>query len=146
MPREKGGRGQRSIEGEYKVTKMKAAVKVYRNGDPAMAMAMSLIKHVLKRVRISLEMSCPWVTNQEKKEEEKATKYGSLRWELKQKYQGYEVKQYKIIKEVSGGWCRDLEVELKELVGIKSKGALHNMQKAVIPVTLNISRTFKVAT
>ena len=36
MPREKGGRGLRSIEEEYKVRKIKAAVKLYRNGDPAM--------------------------------------------------------------------------------------------------------------
>ena len=39
MPREKGGRGLLSIEEEYKVTKIKAAVKPYRNGDSAMAMA-----------------------------------------------------------------------------------------------------------
>ena len=32
------------------------------------------------------------------------------------------------------------------VVGSKSKGVLHNMQKAVISGTLNISRTFKVAT
>ena len=38
MPREKGGRGLLSIEEEYKVTKIKTAVKLYRNGDPAMAM------------------------------------------------------------------------------------------------------------
>ena len=44
-----------------------------------------------KRV-ITLEMSCRWVTNREKKEEEKTTKYGPLRWKLKQKYQGYEVR------------------------------------------------------
>ena len=49
-------------------------------------------KHVLKRV-ITLEMSCPWVTNREKKKEEKTTKYGPLRWELKQNYQRYKVKQ-----------------------------------------------------
>ena len=48
--------------------------------------------------------------------------------------------------DVLGGWCRDLEVELKELVGSKSKIVLHNMQKAVISGTLNISRTFKLAT
>ena len=42
MPREKGGRGLRSIEEEYKVTKIKAAVKLYSNGDPAMAMVPSL--------------------------------------------------------------------------------------------------------
>lgn len=41
------------------------------------------------------------------------------------------MKQYNIIMDVLGGWCRDLEVELKELVRSKSKGVLHNMQKAV---------------
>ena len=86
-----------------------------------------IIKNASKRV-ITLEMSCPWVTNREKKKEEKITKYGPLRWELKQKYQGYKVKQYNIKMDVLGGWCRDLEVELKELVGSKSKGVLHNMQ------------------
>ena len=44
---------------------------------------------------------------------------------------------------VLGGWCPDLEVELKELVGGRSKVVLHNMPKAVISGTLNISRTFK---
>ena len=38
MSREKGGRGLRSIEEEYKVRKIKAAVKLYGNGDTAMAM------------------------------------------------------------------------------------------------------------
>ena len=71
-------------------------------------------------------MSCPWVTNWEKKEEEKTTKYGPLRWELKQKDQGYEVKQYNIIMDVLRGWYQDLEVKLKKLVGSKSKGVLHN--------------------
>ena len=37
MSREKGGRGLRSIEEEYKVRKIKAAVKLYGNGDSAMA-------------------------------------------------------------------------------------------------------------
>ena len=88
-------------------------------------------------------MSCPWVTNREKKEEEKTAKYGPLRWELTPKCQGYEVKQYNIIMDVLGGWCRDLEVKLKELVGSKSKGDLHNMQKAVLSGTINIGPTFK---
>ena len=104
-----------------------------------------IINHESKRV-ITLEMSCPGATNRQKKREEKTTKYGLLRWELKQKYQGYEVKQYKYVMDVLGGWCRDLEAELKELVGSKSKGVLHNMQKAVISRALNIPRTFKVAT
>ena len=37
-----------------------------------------IINHESKRV-ITLEMSCPRVTNREKKEEEKTTKYGPLR-------------------------------------------------------------------
>ena len=103
-----------------------------------------IINHESKRV-ITLKMSCPWVTNRKKKKEEKTMKYGPLRWKLKQKYQGYEVKQCNIIMDVLGGWCRSLEVTLKELVGSKSKGVLHNMQKAVLSGTLNIFRTFKVA-
>ena len=104
-----------------------------------------IINHESKRV-ITPEMRCPWVTNREKKEEEKTTrKYGPHRWELK-KYQGYEVKQYNIIIDVLGGRCRDLEVKLKELVGSKSNGVLHDMQKAVLSGTLNSARTFKVAT
>ena len=47
--------------------------------------------------------------------------------------------------EVLGGWCRDLEVKPKELVGSESKGVLYNMPSAVLSGTLNISRTFKVA-
>ena len=78
--------------------------------------------------------------------EEEITKYGPLRWELRQKYRGYEVKQSNIIIDVLGGWCRDLEVKLKELVGSNSNGVLHNMWKAVLSGTLNIARTFKVAT
>ena len=103
-----------------------------------------IINHESKRV-VTLEMSCSWVTDREKKEEEKSTKYGQLRRELKQKYQGYEMKQYNIMINVLGRWFRDLEVRLKVLVGSKSNGVLHKMQRAVLSGTLNISRTFKVA-
>ena len=48
--------------------------------------------------------------------------------------------------DVLRGWCRDLEVKLKELIGSKSKGVLCNMQSAALSRTLNISRTFEVAT
>ena len=36
LPRYKGGRGLRSVEYEYKLTKIKAAVKLYQNADPTM--------------------------------------------------------------------------------------------------------------
>ena len=68
------------------------------------------------------------------------------RWELKQQYQGYEVRQFYIIMDVLGGWSRDLDVTMKELVGSRSKRVLQNMQKAVLSGSLNIAWTFKVAT
>ena len=48
-----------------------------------------VVNHVSKKV-MTIEMSCPWTTNREKKSEEKTMKYGPLRWELKEKYKGYE--------------------------------------------------------
>jgi len=44
-----------------------------------------IINHESKRV-VTLEMSCPCITNWEKKEVEKTTKCRPLRWEVKQKY------------------------------------------------------------
>ena len=38
LAREKGGRGLRSVEQEYQVTKVKVAVKLCRNDDQAMKM------------------------------------------------------------------------------------------------------------
>ena len=40
------------------------------------------------------------VKKREKNEEEKTTKYEPLRWELEQKYPGYEVKHYNIIMDM----------------------------------------------
>ena len=60
------------------------------------------IDHEKKRV-VAVEMSCPWTENREKKQEEKTTKYGSLRWELKQQFPGYDIGQYNIIIDVLRG-------------------------------------------
>ena len=43
MSRKLGGRGLKSVENEYKNTKIKAAVKLYCNADPTMAAVRSLI-------------------------------------------------------------------------------------------------------
>ena len=51
------------------------------------------------------------------KHPEKTTKYGPLRWELKQQYPGYEVKQFNIIIDVLGGWSVDVEETMKPLPG-----------------------------
>ena len=51
---------------------------------------------------LAVEMSCQWVDNRVAKDKEKTTKYAALRWELKQQYPGYELKQYNIIIDVLG--------------------------------------------
>ena len=91
-------------------------------------------------------MSCPWMDNRTAKDKEKATKYDALRWELKQQYLGYEVKQHIITIDALGGWSEDLEAKMKELVGERSKHVLKRMQKVVLSHSLNIARSFKILT
>ena len=102
-----------------------------------------IVDHANKKV-LTLEMSCPWISNREKKSEEKTMKYGPLRWELKQQYRGYEVVQHNIIMDVLGGWSRETETSIQSLVGRKANQVLEAMQKAVLSSSLNIARTFKV--
>ena len=85
-----------------------------------------------------MEMSCPWVSNRQNKTSQKTMKYAPLRWELKQKYPGYN-----IIVDVLGGCSTDVEVAVKELAGRRHKDVLKKIQRAC---TLNIARPFKVAT
>ena len=94
---------------------------------------------------IALEMSCPWVSNRDKKTSEKTMKDAPLRWEMKQRYPGYEITQYKIIIDLLEGWSKDLNDTLQKLVGNRAKDVLRKMQKACLSGTLNIARTFKVA-
>ena len=96
-----------------------------------------------KKVSV-IEMSCPWVENREEKDAEKTTKYGSLRWELQQRYPDYRVTQFNIIVDVLGGYSRDVTKALKELVGDKSDTIALQIQKSVITSSLNIARRFKL--
>ena len=74
LPREKGGRGLRAIEMEYRMTKIKAAVRLYENKDPAMEMVRefekraellgnrSLSKDAVKfaeELGVNLHLKCP---------------------------------------------------------------------------------------
>ena len=104
-----------------------------------------VVNHESKKV-MTIEMSCPWISNREKKSEEKTMKYGPLRWELKGQYKGYEVHQYNIIMDVLGGWSKETEISVRSLVGRKTTQVLEKMRKAVLSATLNIARTFKVVT
>ena len=98
------------------------------------------------KIIIIMEMSCPWVSNRQKKTSEKTMKYAPLRWELKQNYPGYEILQYNIIVDVLEGWSTNVEVAVKELVGRRHRDTLKKMQRACLSVTLNIALTFKVVT
>ena len=55
-----------------------------------------IINHREKIVS-TIAMSCPWVENRGKKDEEKTLKYGLLRWEPKAKYKGYKISQCNVI-------------------------------------------------
>ena len=101
--------------------------------------------HKNKKV-MAVEMSCPWINNREKKDEEKTLKYCPLRWELKQQFPGYRVEQYNVIIDVMGGWSRDLDTTMRKMLGPRGRDVLLRMQRAVISSTLNIARTFKVIT
>ena len=76
----------------------------------------TFVNHMSKKV-MTTEMSCPWISNREKKSEEKTMKYGPLRWELKEKYKGYEVHRYNIIMDVLGVWSKETEISVQSLVG-----------------------------
>ena len=102
-----------------------------------------VVNHESKKV-MTIEMSCPRISNREKKSKEKTMKYGPLRWELKEQYKGYEVHQYNIVMDALGGWSKETEISVRSLVGRKTTHVLEKMQKAVLSATLNITRTFTV--
>ena len=65
-----------------------------------------IVDHQAKTVT-TLEMSCPWIQNREKKDEEKVLKYGPL----------YKMTQYNIIIYILGGWSSSVEGSLSQLLG-----------------------------
>ena len=69
-----------------------------------------------------------------------------MMWELKQKYNGFGVKQYNLIIDVLGGYSKDLEESVRKLLGARARGVVEQMQESVIWNTLNIARTFKINT
>ena len=50
---------------------------------------------------MAVEMSCQWINNREKKDDEKTLKYDPFSWELKQQFPGYRVEQYNVIIDMS---------------------------------------------
>ena len=91
-------------------------------------------------------MSCPWSENRESKDSEKTTKYSQLSLELTNRYPEYKVNQYNIIRDVLGGCSKEVEQNIKELVGDKSESSMRQMQKAILSSSsLHIARMFKLS-
>ena len=92
-----------------------------------------------------MEMTCPWIGNRGKKETEKTTKYATLRWEMKERYQGYVFKRISIIVDVLGGYSLEVRNKMKELSGEKrARECLMKIQKSIDSSTLNTAKCFKV--
>ena len=69
---------------------------------------------------------------------------GTLRFELKKQYPGYNVEQCNIIIDVLGGWSSDVDLTIRKLFGSRGYDVLRRRQKATISSCLNIVKTFKL--
>ena len=96
-----------------------------------------VIDKTSKQVRV-IEMSCPWLENRESKDLEKTTKNSKLRLELTNRYPEYKVNQYNIIMDVFGGCSKEVEKNIKELVGDKYESIMRQMQKAILSSSLTL--------
>ena len=59
---------------------------------------------------------------------------------MKQQFPGYEVQQHNSIIDALGGWSREMDTTMHEIVGSRSREVLRKMQKAVLSGTLNIAQ------
>ena len=96
---------------------------------------------------ILIEMSSPWVSNREQKEQDKTDKYAPLRWEMRQQFPGHTITQLHVIVDVLGGYSMETAEKVRKFLGLdRGNQVLFNLQKAVLSYTLNIARSFKVST
>ena len=91
---------------------------------------MVLINQKTKTV-VVIECSCPWITNMQKKEEEKTEKYREVRAELQRRYEDFHVDQINVLLDVMGGYTKPLKASLVALLGQEkvAKAVLKRMQK-----------------
>ena len=85
------------------------------------------------------------VEKQRAKDFEKTTKYSQLRLELTNRYPEYKVNQYNIIMNVLEGCSKEVEQNIKKLVGDKCESIVRQMQKAILSSSLHIARMFKLS-
>ena len=106
---------------------------------------MRFVDHKAMRV-LAVEMSCPWLDNNAKKDSEKTEKYQPLLWELTKQYPGYKTVQLNGGGAGAGGWSWELDFERSKIFGARLSGILNRMQQVVLSSSLDISQTFKVIT
>ena len=90
-------------------------------------------------------MSCPQLENRESKDSEKTAKYSQLRLKLANRCPEYKVNQYNIIMDVFEDCSKEVEKNIKELVGDKCESIRRQMQKAILSGSLHIARMFKLS-
>ena len=90
-------------------------------------------------------MNCPWLENRKSKDSEQTTEYSHLRLELTNRYPEYKVSQCSNIVDVLGGNSKEVEKNIKELVGDKCESIMRQMQKAILSSSLHIARMFKLS-
>ena len=61
------------------------------------------------------------------------------------RYPEYKVNQYNIIMDVLGGCSKEVEQNIKELVGDKCKWIMRQMQKEILSSSLHIPRMFELS-
>ena len=98
----------------------------------------TVIDKTSKQVRV-IEMSCPWLENRESKDFEKTKKYSKLRLERTNRYPEYKVNQYNVIMDVLWGCSKEVEKNIKELVGDECESIMRQMQKAILSSSLHIA-------
>ena len=104
----------------------------------------TIIDKTSKQIRV-IEMNCPWLECIESKDFEKTTKYSQVRLELTNRYPEYKVNQYNIIMDVLAGCSKEVEQNIKELVGDKGESIMRQMQKAILSTSLHIATMFKLS-
>ena len=93
-----------------------------------------------KRIDI-LEMACPSWRNRAETSERKTRKYQTVRDEMRERYQGYDVNQTNIIVDILGGYDRDLTEKLGSLIGNEAaRTALLAMQKTILIHAMRIMK------
>lgn len=85
------------------------------------------VDHKSKKV-LMVEISCPWLDNYKTKETEKTEKYGPLLLELSRQHQGYKIIQLNFIMNVLGGWSKELEIEMINIVGTRQRNSDENAE------------------